>query len=114
VELDSSLLLGIISVDIFNFDDMRNELNDLYNFAETIIVNSLNHFPCEKLDEFRASLVFNLRVFSVYSIDLIAELSDKLMSFLILHRLLNYSVLSLYYVNNSIIYLYINILIVIN
>lgn len=41
MELNSSLLISVVSVDIFNLNKRRNEFDNFSDFVEAVIVNCL-------------------------------------------------------------------------
>lgn len=74
MELEFSLAVCVVIVDVFDFDNWWYEFDDLDDFAESIGVNNVENLLVEDLNEVGISLIFNFGISAIDSLDLKAHL----------------------------------------
>lgn len=70
MELEFSLAVCVVIVDVFDFDNWWYEFDDLDDFAESIGVNNVENLLVEDLNEVGISLIFNFGISAIDSLDL--------------------------------------------
>ncbi len=114
MELQLSLFVIVHRIYIFHLDKGRNVFDDFCDFGKPIFIDNIEDFFVKELNKVGISLIFNLGVSLVDSIELNTHLLDEFLRFGVLQRNFDYFVFSLNHMNYPLTHSYIQILILVN